>query len=558
MTDPTLSRRKLLAGASAAGIAAAGAGILVGGPSRQRAFAQDEVDTGVGTPVPLGDPTPPEFSDAANWPVENYNLHGTRAPEGATVSSENVGTLGVAWTYAVTSEAAAAFGLLTANPIIADGRVYVQDATANVIALAFDSGAELWRHDVNQVVPSGGPNGVAAAYGWLFLTEGGTADVVALNAEDGTEVWRTNIRGPLNEGITTAPMVYNSVVYVSTIPGDQESFYGGGQRGVIHALDAKTGGVLWYFDTTTDNLWGNPRVNSGGGFWHPPSVDDEGNLYVGIGNAAPYPGTEEWPAATSRPGDNDYANNILKFDPVTGTLTWSYNVKPHDVFDLDNQLTPVIIDLEDGRKIVVTSGKHGIVVALDRESGLVVWRTPVGKHMNDDATTIPEGGFLEVWPGTLGGVETPMAYANGLVYAPVYQLPSFYTGGGFDPNHPFDFTTATGLIVALNAADGTIAWQVELPTGPLAGITVTNDVVWSSGLDGAVMGFNATDGTELFRWQAPAGINATSAASGDTVIFAAGGPLIPSSNTSNPPETPAATIVALRVGAGGGDATPAA
>jgi outer membrane protein assembly factor BamB len=141
-----------------------------------------------------------------------------------------------------------------------------------------------------------------------------------------------------------------------------------------------------------------------------------------------------------------------------------------------------------------------------------------------------------------------MAYANGLVFAPVYQLPSTYIGGGFDPNTPFDFTTATGVLVALNATDGTIAWQVEIPTGPLAGITVTNDVIFSAGLDGVILGLNAADGTEVFRYQAPAGINASPAVSGDSIFFAAGGPLIPSSNTANAPETPTATILQLKVG----------
>ena len=69
-------------------------------------------------------------------------------------------------------------------------------------------------------------------------------------------------------------------------------------------VDAGTGQVLWYFDTTTDNLWGQPTVNSGGGFWHPPSVDDDGKLYIGVANPAPYPGVKDWPWASSRPGDN--------------------------------------------------------------------------------------------------------------------------------------------------------------------------------------------------------------------------------------------------------------
>ncbi|HQY31646.1 MAG TPA: PQQ-binding-like beta-propeller repeat protein, partial [Thermomicrobiales bacterium] len=323
------------------------------------------------------------------------------------------------------------------------------------------------------------------------------------------------------------------------------------------ALDAATGGVLWYFDTTTDNLWGNPRVNSGGGFWHPPSVDADGNLYVGIGNAAPYPGTKEWPAGSSRPGDNDYANNTLKFDPVTGTLTWAHNVKPHDIFDLDNQLTPIVADLDDGRKAVFSSGKHGIVVALNRDSGEVFWQTPVGTHKNDNVSAIPEGTAIEVYPGTLGGVETPMAYANGMVFAPVYELSSWYTGSGFDPDHPFNFTTATGVIVALNATDGTIAWQVDMPTGPLAGITVTNDILFTAGLDGAIIALSTSDGTKLFSYQAPAGINTSPAVSGDSIIFAAGGPLIPSANTVNAPETPVATVFELKLG-GTPQATPTA
>jgi len=278
---------------------------------------------------------------------------------------------------------------------------------------------------------------------------------------------------------------------------------------------------------------------------------------VGIGNAAPYPGTKEWPAGSSRPGDNDYANNTLKFDPVTGTLTWAHNVKPHDIFDLDNQLTPIVADLDDGRKVVFSSGKHGIVVALNRDTGEVFWRTPVGTHKNDNVSAIPEGTAIEVYPGTLGGVETPMAYANGMVFAPVYELSSWYTGAGFDPDHPFNFTTATGIIVALNAADGTIAWQVDMPSGPLAGITVTNDILFTAGLDGAIIGLSTSDGTRVFSYQAPAGINTSPAVSGDSIFFAAGGPLIPSANTVNAPETPVATVFELKLG-GTLQATPTA
>lgn len=556
MKDETITRRRLIATGTATGLAIAGAGIYAGTQSgSRRVLAQgDTEDQGPATPTPLGDVVPEEFSVETNWPYENLDLSATRDAKGTSISSETIAQLGDAWMFPVTT--AAAFGSLTANPTIVGDTIYIQDAAANVYALNKETGEQLWAKMYNDTVPSGGPNGIAAAYGLLFTTVGGVGDVVALKPDSGDEVWRTNIKGPINEGITTAPLVYDSVVYVSTIPGSSEGFYIGGQRGLVHALDAATGQVLWYFDTTTDNLWGQPTVNSGGGFWHPPSVDADGKLYVPIANPAPYPGAEGWPWASSRPGDNLYTDSILKMDPKTATLDWYYQVKPHDVFDLDNQLTPILADV-DGKKLVFTSGKHGIVYAIDRDSGELVWRTPVGTHQNDERTEIGEDEVLEVWPGTLGGVETQFAYsaANNLVIAPVVELPTTYIGTGFDPNTPLDFTSGTGLLVALNGSDGSIVWQVELATPPYAAATITNDVVFTAGLDGVVFGFNVTDGSEVFRYQATAGINAQLAVSGDYLYVPAGGPLTPSSASVNPPTEATAQVIALKIG-GTVQATP--
>jgi outer membrane protein assembly factor BamB len=406
----------------------------------------------------------------------------------------------------------------------------------------------------NDVVPSGGPNGVAAAYGKLFTTVGGVGDVVCLDPATGNEVWKTNIRGPREEGITTSPLVYNNLVIVSTIPGSSKGFYIGGQRGVVHALDAASGEVLWYFDTTTDNLWGNPTVNSGGGFWHPPSVDEDGQIYIPVANPAPYPGTKDFPWGTSRPGDNLYTDSIIKMNPENATIDWYYQVNPHDLFDADNQLTPVLFDLS-GRKAVVTTGKHGVVYCLDRSTGEVIWKTPVGTHNNDTIKTDQGDKSISVSPGTLGGVETQPAYheASGLMIFPVYELPTQYIGSGIDPKVGLDFSTATGLLVAINVKDGSIAWQTKLASGPVAGATITNDIVFSAGLDGVIRAFTVADGKEVYNYQAPAGINAQLAVSGDYVYVAAGGPLMSKSGAKA-----AFTVVALKLGGDTSMASPVA
>lgn len=540
MFNAELSRRKLFAAAAAASVSVA----------THRAMAQDPVH-GDATPgaTPHADslPTvPPEFETPTNWPVENYDLVATRNAQGSSIDSSTVATLGDAWKYKV--EISAAYGALTASAAIVDGVVYQQDAMSNVYAFNLETGEVLWTIEHNEAVPSGGPNGVGVAYGNVYYTVGGPADVIAVSAADGTELWKTNVRGIKGEGITIAPSIHAGRVYVSTIPGTVDSFYSGGERGSIIAIDAVTGEVIWYFDTTTDNLWGNAVVNSGGGIWHPPSFDEEGNVYAGIGNAGPYPGTEEFPNSTSRLGDNDYANAQVKIDPATGGLIYYNNVKPFDLFDLDNHLTPVLVDTEDGQKLAISSGKHGLVVAIDRDSGEEVWRTEVGPHENDNLSEIPAGEEITVFPGTLGGVETPIAYANGKIFAPLFNMASVYSPSALNPES-LDVNAATGQLVALDVATGEIVWDVAEPKGSLAGATVVNDLVFTGGLDGLVRAYNVEDGSLLWTYQATAGLNAPLSVSGDYIIIPAAGPWAQSEDSwSSLPDGGGAHVIAIKLG----------
>jgi outer membrane protein assembly factor BamB len=315
--------------------------------------------------------------------------------------------------------------------------------------------------------------------------------------------------------------------------------------------------VIWQWDTTTDNLWGNARVNSGGGLWHPPAVDDNGMLYLGVANAAPYPGNTEFPNATSRPGANDYANSLVKLDPTTGSVAWYINVKPHDLFDLDNQLSPVLTTATiDGaeRKVVLTTGKHGVVVCADQETGEELWRTPVGRHENDDLQEVPEGEEVTVFPGTLGGVETPFAVSNGVAYFPVLNLGTPYSSTSIGE---YDFTGGTSELVALDVATGEQLWSTEVVAPLYGGCTVCTDIVFSAGLDGVVRGFNTTDGTQVFTWQTT-GINGTFAAVGDMLFIPAGGLLIPSDETQEEGSKQPAGVYALKLGLASAEATPTA
>ena len=43
---------------------------------------------------------------------------------------------------------------------------------------------------------------------------------------------------------------------------------------------------------TAPELWGNAKVNSGGGLWYPPAVDAQGRVFLAVANPAPFPGTK--------------------------------------------------------------------------------------------------------------------------------------------------------------------------------------------------------------------------------------------------------------------------
>ncbi|MBF6600201.1 MAG: PQQ-binding-like beta-propeller repeat protein [Dehalococcoidia bacterium] len=624
---------------------------------------------------------PPEVSQNANqWPLANSDYANTRAANGSTINSSDVGRLGVAWTFKIPGSAQ--FGNAASNPIISGGTVYLQDLASNVYAFDLQSGKMKWKKDYNQ--PASGPNGPGVAYGKVFvpLNDG---SVVALDATNGNQLWQTKLSRSDSEGITIQLTPYDNTVWVSTVPGTGQSFYKGGDTGVLYGLNQQTGEILWNFDTVeSPNRWGNPNVNSGGGAWYPPAIDaTSGRSFWGIGNPAPFPGTREFPNGSSRPGPNLYTDSMISLAPqpssgsqpagtpsasgtqasgsttpsasgtqgsgsttpsvsgtqgsgsttpsasgtqasgsttpsasgtgtpstsgpgvpgnatvapATGTapagsptaaatppspncnapaveggggqppqgssnsntanvplkgtpaqLAWYHQVKAHDLFDLDFEASPILATSSaqgKQRDIVIGAGKLGYVVAFDRNTGDVVWKVAVGQHMNDNLQTLPQNQSVQVLPGPLGGVETPMAYANGVVYVPVNNLAAFYTACGLDVSK-FDFSGGTGELVAIDVNTGQYLWDKQLPSANYGAATVVNDIVFTTTFDGTLYGFNAKTGEQVYRAQLPAGINGWPAVSGDTIIFPAGVGATPS-------------LVALRVGAGNSLPTPAA
>ena len=437
----------------------------------------------------------------------------------STIDSSNVSSLAVAWKANIPGTSN--FGSYASTPVIDKGVIYSQDLASNVQALNLETGEVLWTASFEQ--PSYGPNGIVVADGRVY---GGTAtEAFALDQKTGEELWTVPLTRNKHEGINMAPGYSEGMVFISTVPVNAAESYEGGGAGVLWALDAKTGKRLWNFDTVPTSLWGNPKVNSGGGVWYPPAFDGKGSMYFGVGNPAPFPGTGKYPWGSSRPGPNLYTDSLVKLNTKSGKLDWYHQVTPHDIYDWDFQGPPILMKA-GGKPIVAAAGKSGIVLAADPQTGKVLWQTAVGKHSgNDDDGLLAMRGEeskiktpVTVYPGALGGVIAPMSTNGSSLFVPVVNSPQTIIAG----SEKEESGPASGEIVALDAATGKVQWKEELASPAFGATTAVNDLVFATTYEGTVSAYNAKSGQVVWREKLPAGTNSGVMLEGDTLIAPAG------------------------------------
>jgi outer membrane protein assembly factor BamB len=499
---------------------------------------------------------PPDPAAAAAWTLPGADLQNTRDVASA-ITASNVAHLGVAWCVPVESTGEArSVGLtdgFTATPVVVKGVVYLQDMESNVMAIRLATGTVLWTHNYSS--PNGGPDGVNVAGGIVYAATNHAA--VALTAATGRQLWSRTLTGNDHEGIDMAPGYNHGTVYVSTVPVNPTvGEYLGGGKGILWALNARTGAPEWSFDEV-QNLWGHPAVNSGGGLWDPPSFDAQGNLYIGIANPGPI-GEGGWPKGypwgTSRPGPDLYTDSVVKLSPA-GKLLWYYQLTPHDLYDWDLQNSPVL-STAHGQPVVIDGGKAGILVELSAQTGKLLWKLPVGVHSGHDndgllaenatpASRIPLPATFVLEPSVLGGVESPLATDGSTVFAAVNNLAVRMTVHGVaESGKAFEASigTATGEMVAVSQDTGKIIWDDKLPSSPYGAAAVTNGVVFTTTYSGYLYAFSAATGAILLKTPLSSGDNAPVAIDGDYVIAGAG---------VQAPETARQLIIAYKVGADG-------
>ncbi|MGQ0535513.1 MAG: outer membrane protein assembly factor BamB family protein [Methanobacteriota archaeon] len=285
--------------------------------------------------------------------------------------------------------------------------------------------------------------------------------------------WRTRLDG----SVTSTPAVANGRVYVGTWANS------------VYALNETTGEVVWRA-TLSDRVDSSPSVAGGlvlvgagpavvaldegtgteiwrtlfaGHMWSSPIVEGD-DVFVGIS------------ADRGHVARLSLSNgSVVALDRETGALVWSHQFFPLDTNDestpeatirenRDFGATPHLV-LRNGRPVVLASEKHGPVWAVDLADGRLVH----GSRLLEQRVALIGSG------GASDGVEVVT---------------------GSEPDR----------VAAFDIATGDLLWEQPMPSTTFAPVAIGNGVVWVGSWSGGLRAFDLHTGRLLVALDAGGGV----------------------------------------------------
>jgi quinohemoprotein ethanol dehydrogenase len=478
------------------------------------------------------------------------------------INTGNVSRLGLEWSFDIGPGG----GGQEATPLFANGTIYGITNWSIVFAVDAKTGKEKWRWDpeVNQTavrprICCGVVNRGIAMYQNLIIAPVIDGRLQAHDMESGKVVWEARVAYSQDEQtITMAPRVAKGKVIIGVSGGDRPT------RGFFAAFDALTGRQVWKFYTvpgdpskpfespamkkaaeTWEGEWW--KFGGGGAVWDGMAFDaDAGLIYVGTGNAEPWPDELRRTKGVASPvKDNLYVCSMLAVHVDTGQLAWYYQLVPADAWDYDSVQQLTLADLTingRSRKVIMQAPKDGFFYVLDRITGSfisaqpysqVTWAkgidpetgrpiiNPEARYSADAITITPGGGGAHNW--------SPMSFnpGSGLVYIPTSTVNTFtyaaeekfepkpgQTTGTVRPapqpklqpppaiGPPALEGTARGALVAWDPIKQQMRWRTP-GGGGIGGGTVTTagNLVFQTLNDGRLLAYSADKGDKVVEIQ---------------------------------------------------------
>lgn len=334
-------------------------------------------------------------ADPKNWAQQSGNYAGHRHSKLNQITTANVGSLKVAWTFST--------GVLRGHegsPLVVGNTMYLHTAFPNnVFALNLDDENKIiWKYSPKQdpsVIPvmccDTVNRGVQYAEGKILLHQADTS-LVAIDAKTGKELWKSVNADPTKgETGTGAPLIIKDKVIIGVSGAEF------GVRCHVTAYDLNSGKRVWRAysmgpdseilvdpektmslgkpvgkDSSLKTWNGDQWKIGGGSTWGYMAYDAELNLfYYGTGNPSTWN-----PAQRAGPDgkqiDQKWSMTMFARNPDTGVAAWAYQMTPFDEWDYDGINEPILADLDIGgkkRKTAVHFDRNGFAYTWDRATG---------------------------------------------------------------------------------------------------------------------------------------------------------------------------------------------
>jgi len=352
------------------------------------------------TEQPANPASPPANSHAPDpwmkpdlWATFNGDLMAQKYATADQITPDNVKNLQKAWEFH-TGDVSDGSGnkpmsVWSATPLFVNDTLYIGTPFYRIIALDPGTGKQKWAFDPHAVLKAltqpdlknrgvaywqaDNPQKGAACQKIVYI---GTMDakLYGVDADTGKPCasfgkngmvdinqWNTiNNKWPLS--LLQPPTVYHDTLFLGWAGRDWTDQTD--PPGTVFALDARTGKLKWTFDalpkeaiptTGTANVWASMSIDPKLGLLYIPVSSPSPNMYGGDRK-------EKLPLATS----------VTALDVDTGKVVWSRQLVHHDIWDLDTNSAPTLVDIKkDGKTIpaLVQSSKQGFLYVLNRKTG---------------------------------------------------------------------------------------------------------------------------------------------------------------------------------------------
>jgi quinoprotein glucose dehydrogenase len=331
--------------------------------------------------------------EASTWSTFNGDLAAQKFSTAGQITPANVDDLQVAWELHTGDKSDGKGKLPTtdwsATPIFVNDTVYVSTPFYRIFAVTPDTGKVKWVYDSHAELkaltqPDLKSRGVAYWQAadpepgqpcqkivYLGTMEG---KLHAVDADTGRRCagfgaggvldvnqWNTvHAKWPMS--LLQPPTVYKDTLFIGWAGKDWHDTLA--PPGLVFAVDARTGKLKWTFNplagpamsvTGTANVWASMAVDKAHGIVYLPVSSPSPNFYGGD-RKLPIP----------------LATSVTALDADTGRVIWSRQLVHHDIWDLDTDSAPVLVDIQrDGQTIpaLVQATKMGFLFVLNRLTG---------------------------------------------------------------------------------------------------------------------------------------------------------------------------------------------